>query len=178
MIKCSNKIVISLFQLKPKAKKNVESKKDDRNKIDDFVEYIGIDPGVRKTISIVKRSYDIDQKVSEEHSSMRAREYYFDTNYFKIKKRQSKMTEDFDKLERKLMDSSAYKNNKPSSKSIDFRNFIDFKLKLFKRGTEAYMKKGITALRLERYRYTQKHIDKMCKKVRWFHFLIVIFGNA
>lgn len=126
--------------------------------IEDYNEHIAIDPGVINTLSIVRRKNNKEENIIVTTK---------DANlaYKKRAKRQNKMTRKFDTMIFNYLKEYEDPKQQPSSKSIDFKKFVNFKLKFFAEGVAAYMQKRVTNVKFEKYISDQKVTDSLCKSV-------------
>lgn len=129
--------------------------------INDYQEYIGIDPGVKNTLALVRREKDGKR---EENLIIKSKDTHCASR--KRNKKQQKKTSKYDKMIMKYLKRN-YRDPKqlPSSKSTDYFKLVDFKLKFYKTGTECYMRRKITHFKFRKYISNQKVLNSLCEKV-------------
>lgn len=110
-----------------------------------YHEFIGIDPGVKNTLSIVRRE-EKDGQIIEDNHIVSSKSIHSKTR--SRSKRQKNLTQLFDeKITSYLVEE--YENEKtPSAKSTDFRKFI--KLRFFNEGTECYFRKEVAKMKFRK----------------------------
>lgn len=145
--------------------KTKENNKQKEQKINEekIEEYIAIDPGVRNTISVVKRCYK-NSKIYENNFCLKAHKFHHGTKFFQRNINQLELTKKVDaRIKRYLRKYESHEQ--PSAKSMQFQKFVNFKLKFFNHATEVYMKDEITELKFSKYIETQRYKSTINKRV-------------
>lgn len=132
--------------------------------LDGYDTVIGIDPGVKKTLTLVRRINNTQKSIIEEKNEA-ITSHRMNLSARNRMCKQRKYTMKFDDMIAKYL---SKQEEQPSAKSTNYTNFVDFKLKFFTSGTAAYMKKKITKLHFQKYVDNQKDMSNLCKKVEYF----------